>query len=179
MRSNLSPIKSPKQNNQFNNQLQSTETYTAPLRREVHDLNLPPPATLDSSALDLKLLLPTCHLPAVPAYLSVCTLDKVRSALKRVARESRIGIQHRPQRSDGSTASPSSSTSSSSIKRRWWDQETDGPDSSAGLMAAGCPSCLMYVLILKGNPRCPRCDSHVPATAMVVSKKPKIDLNSL
>lgn len=45
---------------------------------------------------------------------------------------------------------------------------------AASPVAAGCPGCLSYVLVAKNNPKCPRCHSFVPLTAM---KKPKIDLN--
>ena len=41
-------------------------------------------------------------------------------------------------------------------------------------MAAGCPGCLSYVLVMKNNPKCPRCSSVVPLPLM---KKPRIDLN--
>ncbi|XP_039131464.1 uncharacterized protein LOC120267853 [Dioscorea cayenensis subsp. rotundata] len=152
-------------------------------RRGLHDLNLPPPPaaaigtqaiTEDSAALDLRLVSPSSS--AAPEYQSVCTLEKVKSALERAEREAR----GRRRMSDGSP-SPSSSTTSSSAKRRAAEAEEeeglDGWDSSAetGMMAAGCPGCLLYVLISRRNPRCPRCDSHVPITA--IPKKLKIDLN--
>ncbi|ONK74456.1 uncharacterized protein A4U43_C03F6470 [Asparagus officinalis] len=161
--------------------LLSGETYvekSGPVHRELQDLNLPP-TQVDSSAIDLRLLLPSAPRGADRNYQSVCTLDKVRSALERAERESQS--KGRPPRSDGSNSpsSSSSTTTSSSIKRRGADQETDGSDSSRSLIAAGCPICLMYVLISKANPRCPRCDSHVPAPTQVVAKRPRIDLNSL
>lgn len=43
-------------------------------------------------------------------------------------------------------------------------------------VAAGCPGCLSYVLVMKNNPKCPRCDTIVPLPANSM-KKPKIDLN--
>lgn len=166
--------------------LQSGKTYLQ--KREsnssapnLQDLNLPPPPSSatagavpeNSTALDLKLVAPA---PSAAAYQSVCTLEKVKSALER---ESRIRLPHRP-RSDASP-SPSSSTTSSSIKRRAVvdqdeDGATDGSDSSGGMIAAGCPGCLLYVLIAKVDPRCPRCDSHVPVPTL--KKKLRIDLNS-
>ncbi|KAF5815167.1 hypothetical protein HanRHA438_Chr03g0131871 [Helianthus annuus] len=42
--------------------------------------------------------------------------------------------------------------------------------------AAGCPSCLLYVLISSRNPKCPRCNMTVPFP-FTNSKKPRIDLN--
>ncbi|EHA8590302.1 hypothetical protein COCNU_scaffold016756G000040 [Cocos nucifera] len=159
--------------------LQKRESNPSP--SNLQDLNLPPPPSSaaagvlpeNSTALELKLVAPA---PSAAAYQSVCTLEKVKSALER---ESRIRLPHRP-RSDA-TPSPSSSTTSSSIKRRAAaDQDedgvTDGSDSSGGMIAAGCPGCLLYVLIAKVDPRCPRCDSHVPVPTL--KKKFRIDLNS-
>ncbi|KAK9077655.1 hypothetical protein SSX86_005992 [Deinandra increscens subsp. villosa] len=51
-------------------------------------------------------------------------------------------------------------------------EETSGVDDEA--YAAGCPSCLLYVLISRSNPKCPRCNMALPPTNM---KKPRIDLN--
>ncbi|KAJ0963289.1 hypothetical protein J5N97_028411 [Dioscorea zingiberensis] len=149
----------------------------------LHDLNFPPPAPLiatqaiteDSVALDLRLV-SLSSASAAPEYQSVCTLEKVKSALERAER----AAGGRRRLSDGSPSSPSSSTTSSSAKRRNGEEEEglDVWDSSGGtaMMAAGCPGCLLYVLISRENPRCPRCDSHVPIPAL--PKKPKIDLNS-
>ncbi|XP_010941601.1 uncharacterized protein [Elaeis guineensis] len=160
--------------------LQKRESNPSP--HNLQDLNLPPPPSSatagvlpeNSTALDLKLVAPV---PSAAAYQSVCTLEKVKSALER---ESRIRIPHHRPRSDASP-SPSSSTTSSSIKRRAaadQDEEgvTDGSDSSGGMIAAACPGCLLYVLIAKVDPRCPRCDSHVPIPTL--KKKLRIDLNS-
>ncbi|KAG1331977.1 hypothetical protein COCNU_02G019450 [Cocos nucifera] len=165
-----------------------------PSSRPVQDLNLPPPPASavaatgvglpeDSTALDLKLAAvppPSTAASSSFDYLSVCTLEKVKFALERAERESRSRLPRRG-RFDGSPSPSSSSTTSSSIKRRAAaDQDEDGAtdvsNSSGGLIAAGCPGCLLYVLIAKVDPRCPRCDSHVPLPAL--KKKPKIDLNS-
>ncbi|XP_071730317.1 uncharacterized protein [Rutidosis leptorrhynchoides] len=43
------------------------------------------------------------------------------------------------------------------------------------IYAAGCPSCLLYVLIPKTNPKCPRCNMVVPFPTTM--KKPRTDLN--
>ncbi|PPD85618.1 hypothetical protein GOBAR_DD17450 [Gossypium barbadense] len=48
-------------------------------------------------------------------------------------------------------------------------------DKFASPVAAGCPGCLSYVLIMKHNPKCPRCNTLVPI--MPAAKKPRIDLN--
>lgn len=41
--------------------------------------------------------------------------------------------------------------------------------------ATGCPSCLLYVLVSKTNPKCPRCNMTIPSATIL--KKPRIDLN--
>ncbi|PKU69548.1 hypothetical protein MA16_Dca024315 [Dendrobium catenatum] len=169
------------------------KTGPDPVLRELHDLNLPPPPSgtgvvpEKSSSLDLSLSAISATRCAAPAsaYRSVCTLEKVKSALERAERESRWGYR---RRSDcGSSASPSSSTTSSSLKRRATEdtdlsevQDSPPPPPSpapttGGMVAAGCPACLLYVLISTADPRCPRCDSYVPIPAL--KKKPRIDLN--
>ncbi|XP_078428738.1 uncharacterized protein LOC144700985 [Wolffia australiana] len=139
------------------------------------DLNMPPPPPPSSSSpLDLNLW----SLAAPPAeYQSVCTLDKVKSALERLNRSDVSG---------GSTSPASSSTTTSSARRRPSD-DADGDSTStttddaapAEMVAAGCPSCLLYVLISLSKPRCPRCDSAVPVPLPPPQKKRKIDLNAL
>ncbi|CAL9201832.1 unnamed protein product [Musa hybrid cultivar] len=130
-----------------------------------------------------------------PRSQSVCTIEQVKLALERAQRESRgrVTAQRRGQEAPGSPgySSPSSSSSSSvttvSTKRQAEDGHEggeegseDGEDSGGGgasLVAAGCPSCLSYVLISKANPRCPRCESQVPLPTAPQKKKPRIDLN--
>lgn len=159
--------------------------------RELNDLNLPPPSSgggfflEKSSSLDLSLSAMSAAVCATPSspYRSVCTLEKVKSALKRAERESRWN--HRRRSDCGSSASPSTSTTSSSLKRRStdegdWAEVQDSPPlppslASGGMIAAGCPGCLLYVLISTLDPRCPRCDSHVPIPA--TKKQLRIDLN--
>uniref|UniRef100_B9NB04 GIR1-like zinc ribbon domain-containing protein n=1 Tax=Populus trichocarpa TaxID=3694 RepID=B9NB04_POPTR len=48
--------------------------------------------------------------------------------------------------------------------------------SSTGVFAAACPGCLLYVITLKTNPKCPSCNFTVPSP--LVTKKPRIDLNA-
>ncbi|KAF8408641.1 hypothetical protein HHK36_004704 [Tetracentron sinense] len=131
---------------------------------ELQDLNFPPSSSssnlLEESCLDLKL---------VPSnnYQSVCTLDKVKSALERAQKESG------KKRSLSSPIRCSISSRSSSIREE--EEQDEEERSSAGLLfAAGCPGCLLYVLISKRNPKCPKCDSIVPSPIL---KKPRIDLN--
>ncbi|KAL3734058.1 hypothetical protein ACJRO7_023414 [Eucalyptus globulus] len=129
---------------------------------QFQDLNFPPsPSKLasngsDDAFLDLKLL--TSSSPSTSCnYQSVCTLDKVKSALERADR----GLARKRSPFWKSPSSPLNSLTSSSIKEM-------------SAVAAGCPSCLLYVLISRDNPKCPRCNSVVP---MPSSKKPRIDLN--
>ncbi|XP_021738704.1 putative protein TPRXL [Chenopodium quinoa] len=147
---------------------------------------------LEQPSLDLKLI--PNNQPS--NYSSVCTLDKVKSALDRAER--------------ASPTSSSSTSSSSSSKKRWMMMPTTVRSSSKSspspsnslslsigeeeressrlsnslpsdnqnkglLVAAACPACLLYVLISKNDPKCPKCNSVVHLPTM--NKKPKIDLN--
>ncbi|KAG0503681.1 hypothetical protein HPP92_003753 [Vanilla planifolia] len=158
--------------------------------RDLHDLNLPPPsagngiATEESCPLELTLSATT----AVPisSYRSVCTLEKVRSALERAEQESRWTF---PRISNCERSpSPSSSMTSSSRKDRTArmgdltrERDSPSPDRTGvvvgGMVVAGCPGCFLYVLISTAEPRCPRCRTDVPYPALKM-KKPRIDLNA-
>ncbi|KAL6894525.1 hypothetical protein ACP4OV_008623 [Aristida adscensionis] len=114
-------------------------------------------------------------------YHSVCTIEKVKTALERFERGKHH--HHQPQHSGASPSS--SSVTTSSVKRRGGVdgavEQGDGCDSPSGggggMVAAACPRCFLYVLISRSDPRCPRCESHVPAPAPAAAKKPRIDLN--
>ncbi|XP_050221340.1 uncharacterized protein LOC126671598 [Mercurialis annua] len=113
------------------------------------DKNSPPLKFLEESSLQLKL---------VSECQSVCTIDKVKNALAKAENETILKRKcHQLQEEEEVKMKISSSSSSN------------------GMFAAGCPSCLMYVIILKTNPKCPRCDSLVPSPSPL--KKPRIDLN--
>lgn len=133
---------------------------------------------------------------ATTTYHSVCTIEKVKTALERFERGKQQQSPHpHQQQHSGAGASPSSSSvTTSSVKRRGGGgdssgggvEQGDGCDSPSGgaggggMVAAACPRCFLYVLISRSDPRCPRCESHVPAPpapAPAVSKKPRIDLN--
>ncbi|KAK1440110.1 hypothetical protein QVD17_05935 [Tagetes erecta] len=141
---------------------------------KLQDLNFPPsskkPLNLfDDTSLDLNLVSLSS---SPPAYRSVCTLDKVKSALERAERET---IRKRSVSIPKSCSSPNNSNSSSSVKETMFIEDDDNDERCSQAYAAGCPSCLLYVLISRSNPRCPRCNMTVPSpTAM---KKPRIDLN--
>ncbi|CAA0818524.1 Unknown protein [Striga hermonthica] len=140
------------------------------------DLNFPPksskPTTLtlfDDASLDMELVAPLHAVSSPSNYQSVCTLDKVKSALERAEKE--IVIRKRSisiSRSQSKSSSPTQSTSSSSV-------DLDREEKSTASIAAGCPGCLLYVLISRSNPKCPRCNNEVPLPGSV--KKPRIDLN--
>ncbi|PIN10372.1 hypothetical protein CDL12_17038 [Handroanthus impetiginosus] len=139
------------------------------------DLNFPPASSkqtlnlFDDSSLDLKLVSLSSTSPSSSSYQSVCTLDKVKLALERAEKET---VKKRSISSVSKSSSPRSN-SSSSTKESDLDQE----ERSSASFAAGCPSCLLYVLISNSNPKCPRCNGNVPLP--VPAKKPRIDLNIL
>ncbi|KAL1221351.1 hypothetical protein V5N11_013751 [Cardamine amara subsp. amara] len=106
------------------------------------DLNFPPISgnsrtkpllsLFDDTSLELKL---------VPSSLSVsssvCTLDKVKSALER-----------------------------DNTKKRQSPDDGVCDQTAASPVAAGCPGCLSYVFVVKSNPKCPRCHAFVPLPAI-------------
>ncbi|KAL3820915.1 hypothetical protein ACJIZ3_006820 [Penstemon smallii] len=143
----------------------------------IQDLNFPPVSKptlnlFNDSILDLKLVSSpsTTASPSSSNYQSVCTLDKVKSALERAEKET-----VRKRSISMSKSSSARSNSSSSIKDSDLDQEVEKSNTSS--FAAGCPSCLFYVLTRTSNPKCPRCNSDVPLPVAAVAKKPRIDLN--
>ncbi|XP_073057562.1 uncharacterized protein [Primulina eburnea] len=123
----------------------------------------------DESALELKLVSSASTSPSSSSYPSICTLDKVKSALERAEKET--VIRKRSMSMSMSKSCSPCSNSSSSIQ----DRDFDNEERFSGSFAAGCPGCLLYVLISKSNPKCPRCNSEVPVPVAI--KKPRIDLN--
>ncbi|KAJ4884730.1 Uncharacterized protein Rs2_34823 [Raphanus sativus] len=95
-------------------------------------------------------------LPPKRSFQSVCTLDKVKSALERAKRDAATFKKRQSPDDD---------------HHRTMMTEVASP------MAAGCPGCLSYVLVMKNNPTCPKCDTTVPLPSNSSTKKPKIDLN--
>ncbi|RRT73490.1 hypothetical protein B296_00001789 [Ensete ventricosum] len=140
--------------------LQMHETEPAP--RLLHDLNLPPPSPSRGQKLE---------------YQSVCTLEKVKSALERESR-----LLPRPDTSPSPPLSSSSASSYASaffLSRRWAVEHAQDGVASTGpatmMAVAVCPACLLCVLVPEVDPRCPKCAAHVPVN--VPHKKPWIDLN--
>ncbi|KAL1815023.1 hypothetical protein ACET3Z_017597 [Daucus carota] len=142
------------------NQIVSTLQDSKCLPATKQPLNL-----FDDASLELKLAQSSPPQSSYN-YQSVCTLDKVKSALKRAEKEMTR------KRSISMSQSSSPSNSSSSVKET---ENMDSEDKSCASFAGSCPSCLLYVLISKSNPRCPRCNMIVPSH--MPSKKPRIDLN--
>ncbi|KAK9133959.1 hypothetical protein Scep_013487 [Stephania cephalantha] len=163
---------------------------------ELQDLNLPPTPSSTSSSktllhefekrLDLKLV------TANQDYQSVCTLDMVKSALERAEikkkkkKNNKLPDRHDNQRTSCSFDGGSSSSSSSLTllkddeddqKQRTSSSSSISCSNSSSLFAAGCSNCLMYVLMSKTNPKCPRCNTFV-VQSTVINKKPRIDLNT-
>ncbi|CAK9308524.1 unnamed protein product [Citrullus colocynthis] len=157
-----SPLNSDSKQLQMFNQTES----------KFQDLNFPPSPSkrtlnlFNETSLDLKL---TSSPSPSTNYASVCTLDKVKSALKRADKE----LVKKRSSLWKSSSSPSYSSSSSAAKEIQ-EEEVAEIRNSAAPMAVGCPGCLSYVLVMKNNPRCPRCNSVVPLPTI---KKPRIDLN--
>lgn len=143
-----------------------------PTTTRFQDLNFPPSSSkptlnlFNDSILDLQLASPSSASPSSSNYQSVCTLDKVKSALERAEKES----GRKRSRSTSKSSSPISNSSSSTKSC-----DLDQGEKFSAPMAAGCPCCLMYVLISKNNPKCPRCNTNVPLPSL--AKKPRIDLN--
>ncbi|OIW05332.1 hypothetical protein TanjilG_28797 [Lupinus angustifolius] len=144
----------------MNQKVPKLETLNFPSSPFKTPLNL-----FDETSLGLNLFSPS--LPS-NNYQSVCTLDKVKSALERAEKEPRRKRVSFFKSSLSTT--PSYSSSSSSLK----ETQEEECDMSSSPMAVGCPGCLSYVLIMKNNPKCPRCSNVVPLQSM---KKPRIDLN--
>ncbi|XP_065015113.1 transcription factor PCF2-like [Musa acuminata AAA Group] len=142
-----------------------------PAPRHLHDLNLSPPSPSVAS-LALELASPSAE------YQSVCTLEKVKSALERESRlVATTGPASPPPSSTTTTTSSSSSSSAVSTKRRAPTSPDEDGAAGSTMAVATCPVCLLYVLVSKAEPRCPRCAAHVPVNDLL-KKKPRIDLNS-
>ena len=165
-----SPLNSDSKHHQMTNQTES----------KFQDLNFPPSPSkrtlnlFNETSLDLKLTSSPSPSPSPSTnYASVCTLDKVKSALERADKE----LVKKRSSLWKSTSSPSSYSSSSSAAAKEIQEEEEAVENrneTAAPMAVGCRGCLSYVLVTKNNPRCPRCNSVVPLASM---KKPRIDLN--
>ncbi|XP_024358073.1 uncharacterized protein [Physcomitrium patens] len=111
---------------------------------------------------------------------AVCTMEMIQNALKRVEEKpSRPRLKQSlsstfssliSPRSEPSGASPSTSSSSASSKSTLRVDEAESVtfepnaigSSAYSLVMGACTRCLMYVMLNRGDPRCPRCNSQVP-----------------
>ncbi|KAE8704273.1 RNase H family protein [Hibiscus syriacus] len=150
---------------------------------KLQDLNFPPSKTFinlfNDTNLELKLVSSSST-----TYQSVCTLDKVSSS--RSSHRPSHGTVEMVEKHSIKRRSPSSSSSSlwkSSLLSPSYSsppikgsRDTGGDQERlfASPVAADCPGCLSYVMIMKLNPRCPTCNTLVQLPA---SKKPCIYLN--
>ncbi|OVA19937.1 hypothetical protein BVC80_237g37 [Macleaya cordata] len=78
--------------------------------------------------------------------------------------ENNINLEIPAASSTTSTSCSSSSSITVDGSHRKSSRSTDGGEAAAGVGAAsmvlaGCPRCLMYVMLWKQNPRCPRCNN--------------------
>ncbi|KAL3536052.1 hypothetical protein ACH5RR_004513 [Cinchona calisaya] len=71
-------------------------------------------------------------------------------------------VQSPSRSSTASPTSPQSSCVSSELNQDHQDTYifSNSPDSTA-MIVAGCPRCLMYVMLPEKDPRCPKCKSTV------------------
>ncbi|CAM8952021.1 unnamed protein product [Rhodiola kirilowii] len=155
-------------------QKSQSSTKPEPLQADTkHFIHKRPRNILEDTNLDLKLVSSKSSINNNSCtYESVCTLDKVKSALDR-AKNEQLRKTFFPR-------SPSSSSTSTKVILKL-DMDVDQKDVTTSepcreglLSAAGCSNCLLYVMISKDNPKCPKCDSNV---LLPVLKKPRIDLN--
>ncbi|XP_047088212.1 uncharacterized protein LOC124700065 [Lolium rigidum] len=164
--------------------------HDAAVVRTQLQLHLSPPSTRDLNLFPVSgaATTPTAepasaHAAATTTYHSVCTIEKVKTALERFERGKQG--QHPGHQQLSAGGSPSSSSVTTSSVKRGAVEQGDGCDSPSaaggggGMVAAACPRCFLYVLISRSDPRCPRCESHVPPppSAPTHKKKPRIDLN--
>ncbi|KAG6500868.1 hypothetical protein ZIOFF_040726 [Zingiber officinale] len=138
--------------------LQKRELHPAHCHQHNLNLALPPPSTAE--------LFPEVNAGVPPSrYQSVCTLEKVRSALQRAG--------HRPYDSPLTPSSPSTGVDCSAKRMATGDRELD----ELSPAIARCPGCLLYVLVSPAARRCPRCAAHL-AVDGEANKRHKFDLNS-
>ncbi|XP_076944932.1 uncharacterized protein LOC143615780 [Bidens hawaiensis] len=119
---------------------------------KLQDLNQPPLNLFDDTDLELNLVSISSSSAAATSSQPY-TLGNVKSALERAEKE------YNRKRSN-------------SMPKSVMEKKVDYDDEA---YAAGCPSCLLYVLISNKNPKCPRCNVTVPYPTTM--KKPRIDLN--
>ncbi|WCJ24431.1 hypothetical protein M5689_006391 [Euphorbia peplus] len=84
---------------------------------------------------------------------SVCTLEKVKSALQTQRSQNYTNIKKRHRFINES------------------DEEEEEEEEESVMFAAACPGCFMYVMTFTKSPLCPRCNSTVLPSFSYLSKK--------
>uniref|UniRef100_A0A803LPC9 GIR1-like zinc ribbon domain-containing protein n=1 Tax=Chenopodium quinoa TaxID=63459 RepID=A0A803LPC9_CHEQI len=140
---------------------------------------------IDSKELDLDLHVPNgwekrLDLKSGKVYIQRSNPANSASEHKKMAKEISTKPQDLNVSSSKSSPSPSNSLSLSIGEEeressRLSNSLPSDNQNKGLLVAAACPACLLYVLISKNDPKCPKCNSVVHLPTM--NKKPKIDLN--
>ena len=141
----------------------------------------------ESNHLELDLNLAAGAIRSSPqrphGQFSVCTMEMVQNALKRTGelkrKNSLLTFKSEQQASPSTSSSSSTSSKSSSLLANLEDSQTQSPvqprafgeqaeclkssgEISGALVMGACTRCLMYVMLNKSDPICPRCESKVP-----------------
>ncbi|CAL9098309.1 unnamed protein product [Musa textilis] len=62
---------------------------------------------------------------------------------------------------DDSSSSPLVSPPSSCVSSEEEQKQAESPEATSSMVLAGCPRCLMYVMLSEKDPKCPKCKSTV------------------
>lgn len=165
-----------------------------------------PSSSDEESNLELNLNLSAGGTSPSPSHQhqSVCTMEMVEQALKRTEKamgkremlpgsSSFSSLTSEPNSWSRSSPSTSSSSSTSSRSAAHLDDSPQALRSSApggceaesrkaggasdALVMGACTRCLMYVMLHKSDPKCPRCGSEVPLdfTSPPSSKRQRVE----
>lgn len=145
----------------------------------------------ESNHLELDLNLAAGAIRSSPqrqhGQFSVCTMEMVQNALKRTGelkrKNSLLTFKSEQQASPSTSSSSSTSSKSSSLLANLEESQTQtqtqspvqprafgeqaeslksSGEISGALVMGACTRCLMYVMLNKSDPICPRCESKVP-----------------
>lgn len=116
------------------------------------------------------------------SYRSVCTLDKVKTALEKERHDQFVRRKLSTSTTCSNSATSSCGASMVTNEATLLNLEAtsimlseEEQEGVLKLSVAGCSNCLMYVMISNENPKCPKCDFKV--SLPVAKKKVKIDLS--
>ncbi|KAH6793656.1 E3 ubiquitin-protein ligase [Perilla frutescens var. hirtella] len=98
--------------------------------------------------------------------LSIVTPDLARMNYKDRSPKLELKLNLSPPRqvespTHESVSSAEVSPRSSCVSRETSPEGASSPESSSSMMLVGCPRCLMYVMLLEDDPKCPKCKSTV------------------